>query len=348
VTATYTQAALGFRVWVVGQGEVLRSIGVGNIAWHRGINIGYCAIHDEPMVDCQCGLYAYHDLTFALQSTQWVAKRFPGQTIVIGALAAQGSVQVHIDGFRAEQAVITGLSLVAGSQTTAQAAAEHYAVPLVRQDQLASIGQQSALPIPLHERPEGQPGRVVQPGLGQNIDRPIWLSLIGGYLAIILIALGLAVFVGQRSISVSDSLLTVEALVAIAVSVMLIAITYGSDLLLSARTKLSTIGIVALASLMLTPTTIMLLDREHHLEIVGDQAQLKTLRQAETRYQAKHHHLTASLVQLTTVDSAVSQLLYSANYRAHLLRDQAANSIRATVTYSGPSISTNTRASSLI
>lgn len=154
----FPEAVIGFRSWRLAD-WVLAPLSVGH-PWRPGVNHAVCkadrdrafwtsswgeheqktppANHSAPHQDCQCGLYAYHDLP----------QRQVG--IVVGAVAAWGDLQVHCNGFRAEHAQILALAAAPGLEEVA----ETYGVPLVPWNMLAAEGEQHGSPLPVSLRPE--------------------------------------------------------------------------------------------------------------------------------------------------------------------------------------------------
>jgi hypothetical protein len=152
-TPVYSQAALGFRAWRV-LADGLGPANSGRPMWRPGINYAYCPEHSSVNAACQCGLYAFHEQ----EQAEAVSAALPGLS-VIGTLAARGQLQVHHDGFRADEAVITALALPPGvrsktAQLHAKRMADHYQVPLVSADQLADCGRRFASAVPSLDRPQ--------------------------------------------------------------------------------------------------------------------------------------------------------------------------------------------------
>ena len=114
---------IGYRVWRVAEDDGLRPLGAGVDTWDGGREVrakcayvedfrrrtgaiarmrsgrerpSYCW-HVSPDPDCDCGLYAWHAVTA-------IAARVGEPRVVAGAIAAQGILEVHAEGFRAELA----------------------------------------------------------------------------------------------------------------------------------------------------------------------------------------------------------------------------------------------------
>lgn len=148
----YASAVLGFRTFRL-DGDALLSTGDGRSRWRPGVQVAYChadddrpAAHDAPDTACRCGLYAFHDLTDAMNLAQVPP--------VVGAVAARGQVLLHADGFRAQEMALLALAW-AGTQPPAahqrqqlQRCADRYRVPVLDAVSLPAYGTLSALPAP--------------------------------------------------------------------------------------------------------------------------------------------------------------------------------------------------------
>lgn len=121
------QPIIGFRSWVVKDTIKLKSNGWGDTVWTPGVNVATChrrrilqdatplqllamtakgvptgGDHDAPHENCECGLYAVHDVPFSHQGY--------GPTI-FGAVACWGRIASQPTGFRAEKAMIVALGI---------------------------------------------------------------------------------------------------------------------------------------------------------------------------------------------------------------------------------------------
>lgn len=136
--------------------------------WHSGVNRARCHAHTygshwspissmgapapppEPHLppgrECGCGLYGLHD------GEALVAQGALGDSVIIGAIAAWGRLEVHADGFRAEHAQI----LMVAYDPAQGIAVEHrvkkvgeaFDVPCVAIDDLPSAALEHAQPMP--------------------------------------------------------------------------------------------------------------------------------------------------------------------------------------------------------
>lgn len=144
--AVYSECVVGYRRWYVGLGGSLwpagwvpaageRAAGVHR-PWRAGPNLAECPLHAHAAPDwlCTCGLHA----CFAVPP--------PAFGFVVGAVAAWGLLQVHLDGFRAEYAQITALAGEPGAAGVA-AIGERYSVPVVPRELLELEASRHGQPI---------------------------------------------------------------------------------------------------------------------------------------------------------------------------------------------------------
>ena len=120
------QPIIGFRSWGVENTIKLKSNGWGNTIWKPGVNVATCqrrqilqgasamqllamtardvptGDHDAPHEDCECGLYAVHDVPFGHRIYE---------PVIFGAVACWGRIASHPTGFRAEKAMIVALGI---------------------------------------------------------------------------------------------------------------------------------------------------------------------------------------------------------------------------------------------
>lgn len=105
------------------------------------------AAHEPPHPECQCGLYAYRDMEYALARyreslTQAIPK--PKEAFfIIGAVALWGKVELYQDGIRARYgAPLAFLRPPSDQDTHLQAVtelAEKYHIPVVNRAELATV-----------------------------------------------------------------------------------------------------------------------------------------------------------------------------------------------------------------
>lgn len=104
---SFKHPLIGYRVWNL-LSETLCSRGYGNTAWRPQLNLAYCHRHAEPPdKDCECGLYANYSA--ADIERQGVMPHLRHQ--VFGTILASGRTELHRDGFRCSEAIITGIYL---------------------------------------------------------------------------------------------------------------------------------------------------------------------------------------------------------------------------------------------
>ena len=138
------QPVIGFRVWRI-DGEDL--VAVGGERWPVGDNVAACRRnprHAPPESACGCGIYALHE---PIDQAIW-----PGH--VIGAVVAWGSLQVHLDGFRAQYA--RPIAIAGGSCAEREALApltRRYGLTTVEPPQLEVVASEFGRPIPPAHRP---------------------------------------------------------------------------------------------------------------------------------------------------------------------------------------------------
>jgi len=117
-----TRKVIGFRTWEVVRDGRLHSTGVGDTIWLPGPQRARCLLaeeeveiqtwqsrrparvrgvepHPAPAPGCECGFYALHDPSSAAKRGG-ILSGVP--SLVIGAVAAWGKLEVHHEGFRAE------------------------------------------------------------------------------------------------------------------------------------------------------------------------------------------------------------------------------------------------------
>lgn len=161
--STFMQPVLGFRAWkLTPDGDLLpRAVSalehLDAGPWRRGRNDALCmyagitrTAHAAPDADCDCGLYAYHEVAS-------VRREWQAQDCVVGAIVGWGNLQVHRTGFRAERAQVVALASPASPNLTipARLAAAHHGVPLVSFDELRPRAAVHGAALPIAVRPSG-------------------------------------------------------------------------------------------------------------------------------------------------------------------------------------------------
>lgn len=149
MTPDLTGKIIGFREWA--GDNSLESTGVGG-HWGRGVNVARCSQahawdHLSPGHDCQCGLYALHEVPEAYVGPgPWTGAQ------EMGAIAAWGKVEVHPNGFRAQYAEIIALGFnrrwpTQWVKNTEEFAAD-YGVPAVEVEDLKQFALNYGSPVP--------------------------------------------------------------------------------------------------------------------------------------------------------------------------------------------------------
>jgi len=127
----FPQAALGYRIWKLINGHLHPLFAHGGGAWQPGVNTAVClpgsvfpypgirttpSAHQAPAPNCKCGFNAHHQLKGALDEIRvWAYQqnkynwRYRDRTLVLGAIAGRGHLELHAGGFRCEQAQVLGL-----------------------------------------------------------------------------------------------------------------------------------------------------------------------------------------------------------------------------------------------
>lgn len=143
---TYPAALLGYRVWRLDKGKLAPLHMPEVSAWQPGVNAAQCLEHQHqaPAPGCKCGFNAHHLLDGAKEEAEsWCYhwRKSNTETLVIGAIAGKGSMEVHVGGFRCGEAQILALvpvelpecrQLIRLGSTfkKVQLAADYYRVPL--------------------------------------------------------------------------------------------------------------------------------------------------------------------------------------------------------------------------
>lgn len=103
--------------------------------------------HEPPHPECQCGLYAYRDLDYALARyrdslTQGIPKP-KGAFFILGAVALWGEIELYQDGMRARYGMPLAFLQPPADQDTHRKAtgelAAKYQIPLLDRDNLATV-----------------------------------------------------------------------------------------------------------------------------------------------------------------------------------------------------------------
>lgn len=146
---TSVPTVIGFRAWKVARDARLRSVVISG-AWTPGPNRSRCArlpisrprCRGGPRAECECGLYAYHDVGPAL-----------GRGAIHGVVAGWGRTVVHPGCWRAEWAQVLALIEDGCDPDLLELAARRYRVPTVPLRGAEAFGREFGDPVPAELRP---------------------------------------------------------------------------------------------------------------------------------------------------------------------------------------------------
>lgn len=175
---TFIECVLGYRAWKIDDEDRLWPISDRRAPWEPGINTARCNCvvrgalsfdwslrdgrrvlethpeHEAPSADCTCGLYSWRRPRPAWKH----GHRFASGTVVCGAVASWGRLQVHGEGFRAEHACVVTLAYPPGVDARAmqklERVAARYGVELVALDRLEEVASRHGSPLPDSLQPE--------------------------------------------------------------------------------------------------------------------------------------------------------------------------------------------------
>ncbi len=176
----YPSALLGWRNWRPRDQGRLYSLGFGHTTWGRGINQFRCRRHPDahalPQGSCECGFYAYHEVTPLLV----------GSSVVLGAVLGAGATEIHRDGWRAERAQLIAIYSPRSWDFwdpflafRLQESAERYGVPIFEDiRELRQYAESLGAPAPLELRP-GRPRRWIPHADHLRLYFLRWMALVG-------------------------------------------------------------------------------------------------------------------------------------------------------------------------
>ena len=174
---TFTECVIGYREWRVDVDDQLCPISSAQLPWLPGANTASCdgrtpglrfewiehhgervlvpaPRHLAPHPQCECGLYSWRR-----PLPDWYQR--PRCSLVLGAVASWGRLQVHHDGFRAERACVVTLAYHPDTRRNALEAlgriATHYRADLVPLDDLERAACRHGTPLPDTVGPPASP-----------------------------------------------------------------------------------------------------------------------------------------------------------------------------------------------
>lgn len=197
---TFSECVIGYRSWAVGDDGQLWPLSANRRPWKPGVNTARCNCtssdrlhfewswvagrrvlepapqHAAPAMDCRCGLYSLR----RPQGSWQTDRRYAAGSLVSGAVASWGRVQVHRGGVRAEHACVVALAYPEnGDQDTVsrlRATAARYGVALVAFSELEQTAAEHGAPLPdsIHDRAENQ---VPQPPADEPAADRSWTTI---------------------------------------------------------------------------------------------------------------------------------------------------------------------------
>jgi hypothetical protein len=181
----FAEAVIGYRQWRIHEGGLWSPF--SDEWWRRGVNVARCrvtgAAHGEaaPGHDCSCGFHAWYRPCPPLASPAT-------SSLVAGAVALWGEIELHSSGMRAQYGMVVALVRPVFSRAKRQevirmaAALEVEAVP-ARRLQAVSLEHGAAVPRALRPRPPVWSPAAEALAQGKDIPGPVWhpTSLVSGW-----------------------------------------------------------------------------------------------------------------------------------------------------------------------
>jgi hypothetical protein len=174
----FSECVVGYRAWRIDSRDRLWPISDRRSPWETGINDARCNCsvdgstsldasrrdgrrvpechpeHEAPDADCTCGLYSWR----RPRSGWALDHRLAAGSMVCGAVASWGRLQVHRDGFRAARACVVALAYPPGTRADVvrklERVARRYRVELVALDRLEETASRHGSPLPDSLRPQ--------------------------------------------------------------------------------------------------------------------------------------------------------------------------------------------------
>jgi len=156
VEPLYLQPLLGYRAWILCPDGGLCALNTDDI-WEPQQR-AECLFHRHPAPDgeCECGLYAFHELEQAEEIGAALAFSGPA---AIGAIAGRGTARIHAGGFRCAEAQVLALLrpdryLSDSTREALRRAAARYRVSLLGRAELCAYASRFAASAPHDLRPQ--------------------------------------------------------------------------------------------------------------------------------------------------------------------------------------------------
>jgi hypothetical protein len=179
------ETVIGFRQWRIHDGALWSAY--SEDPWRRGVNVARChvdgASHAEgaPGHDCSCGIHAWYRPCPPLASPAT-------STLVAGAVALWGEIELHSSGMRAQYGMVVALVRPVLCRAKRRevirmaAALEVEAVPARRLEAVA-LHHGSPVPQALRPRPPVWSPAAEALAQGRDVPGPVWhpTSLVSGW-----------------------------------------------------------------------------------------------------------------------------------------------------------------------
>jgi hypothetical protein len=198
---TFSDCVIGYRTWVADDEGQLWPVYSQHRPWQPGLNTARCdggngdPSHPAPGDSCACGLYSMRS-----PQSEWTgAASLRTGTLVCGAVASWGRIQVHDSGVRAEHACAVALAFPYGMTPDGMARlrriADLYRIELAPLSELEQAASRFGSPLPgtLQPDPQQPVHRSERPApfkrrrsLGRYSGALILLGLIAAGLALLL------------------------------------------------------------------------------------------------------------------------------------------------------------------
>jgi hypothetical protein len=179
------EAVIGYRQWRIHDGALWSAY--SDDRWQRGVNAARCHAADgghaegAPGQDCSCGIHAWYRPCPPLASPAT-------STLVAGAVALWGEIELHSSGMRAQYGMVVALvrpvlSRAKRRDVTRLAASLEVEVVPARLLQSVALRHGSPVPPALRPRPPVWSPAAEALAHGKEIPGPVWhpTSLMSGW-----------------------------------------------------------------------------------------------------------------------------------------------------------------------